>query len=116
MQVAGVEAVGVPGEDVYLRVAGGQREDQLHQKAVELGFGQRIGALVLDRVLGGGDQEGVGEGAWGAIDSDLTLLHGFEEGGLGLGRGAVDLVGEQEVGEDGAGLEGELGGAGVVDE
>ena len=96
--------------------AGGQRDGQLQQEAVELGLGERIGALVLDGVLGGGDQEGLGERAGGAVDGDLALLHRFEQGRLGLGRGAVDLVGEEEVGEDGAGLEGELGGAGVVDE
>jgi hypothetical protein len=32
-------------------------------------------------------------------DGDLALLHGFEEGGLGLGRRAVDLVGQDHVGE-----------------
>src|SRR3712207_7824265 len=36
----------------------------------------------------------------------------FEEGRLGLRRRAVDLVGEDDVGEDGAGLE--LEGAGVL--
>ncbi len=29
-----------------------------------------------------------------------VLLHGLEQGGLGLGRGAVDLVGQEDVGED----------------
>jgi hypothetical protein len=31
---------------------------------------------------------------------DLLLLHGLQQGGLGLGGRAVDLVGEQDVGED----------------
>jgi hypothetical protein len=35
----------------------------------------------------------------GAGRRDLALLHGLQQRGLGLGRGAVDLVGEQEVGE-----------------
>jgi hypothetical protein len=35
-----------------------------------------------------------------AADGDLALLHGLEEGGLDLGGGAVDFVGEDEVGED----------------
>ena len=30
---------------------------QAHQETVELGFGQREGALILDRVLGGQHQE-----------------------------------------------------------
>ena len=39
----------------------GQRHGELEQEAVELRLGQRVGALVLDRVLGGGDQERVGQ-------------------------------------------------------
>jgi hypothetical protein len=38
-------------------------------------------------------------------DRDLALLHDLEERGLDLGRCAVDLVGEEEVREDGAGLD-----------
>jgi hypothetical protein len=39
---------------------------------------------------------------------DRALLHRLEQRGLGLGRGAVDLVGQDEVGEDRARLELEL--------
>ncbi len=35
-----------------------------------------------------------------AADGDLPLLHGFEQGRLGLRGSAVDLVGEYQVGED----------------
>ena len=35
-----------------------------------------------------------------AGDGDLPLLHGLEQGGLGLGRRAIDLVGEDDVGEE----------------
>ena len=38
-------------------------------------------------------------------DGDPPLLHGLEERGLRLGRRAVDLVGEDQVVEDGAGQE-----------
>ena len=34
-----------------------------------------------------------------AVDGHLALLHRLEQRRLGLGRRAVDLVGEQEVGE-----------------
>jgi hypothetical protein len=34
-------------------------EDHLEHEAIELGFGQRVGALQLDRVLGGEDEEGL---------------------------------------------------------
>ena len=35
-----------------------------------------------------------------AADGDLAFLHGFEQRGLGLGRRAVDFVGQHDVGED----------------
>ena len=37
-----------------------------------------------------------------AGDGDVVLLHRLQEGGLGAGARAVDLVGHQELGEDGA--------------
>ena len=43
-------------------------------------------------------------------------MHGFEEGGLDFGGGAVDFVGEQKIGEDRALAGGEGGVFGVVDE
>ena len=33
---------------------------------------------------------------------DLMFLHRFQERGLGLGRGAIDFVGKDHVGENGA--------------
>ena len=56
-QVARVEAGGVPGAAPRApRSRGGQRHRQLEQEPVELRLRQRVGALVLDRVLGGGDR------------------------------------------------------------
>ena len=60
-QVARVEAVRVPFEDRDLLVARRQRHGQLEQEPVELRLGQLVGALVLDRVLGRGDDERVGQ-------------------------------------------------------
>src|SRR5256885_17245366 len=40
-----------------------------------------------------------------ALGRDLSLLHGFEQGALRLGAGAVDLVGQQHLGENGARVE-----------
>jgi hypothetical protein len=51
-----------------------------------------------------------------ALDRDLLLLHRLEQGGLGLRRRPVDLVGEQHVGEHRAGAEGEVALALVVEE
>jgi hypothetical protein len=42
-----------------------------------------------------------------ALGRDLALLHGLEQGALGLGAGAVDLVGQQHLGEHRAGMEDE---------
>jgi hypothetical protein len=50
-----------------------------------------------------------------ALDRHLPLLHGLEQCGLRLRRGAVDLVGEEEVGEDRARPELEVGVALVPD-
>ena len=83
----------------------------LGQEAVELRFGERVGAFVLDRVLRREHQEGVGERVGLTVDRHLALLHRFEERGLGLRRGPVDLVGEQEVREHRTGAEHELAAA-----
>ena len=50
-----------------------------------------------------------------ALDRDLALLHRLEQGRLGLGWRTVDLVAEQQVGEDRAGPELEVAGPLVVD-
>src|ERR1019366_1754046 len=53
----------------------------------------------------GQDDEGVGEAMGPPVHGDLVLLHRLEEGRLGLGRGPVDLVGQQNLGEDGTSAE-----------
>ena len=35
-----------------------------------------------------------------AVDGYLTLFHRFEQRGLSFGRRAIDLIGQQQVGED----------------
>ena len=81
---------------------------EFEQEAVELGFGEGEGAFVFDGVLGGEDEEGFGEKMGGAFDGDLGFLHGFEEGGLGAGCGAIDFICEEDVDEEGAFDEGEF--------
>jgi hypothetical protein len=102
-------------DDRGLLAEGRVVDDDLHQEAVELGLGQRVGALVLDRVLGGHDQEGQRHGVARAADRHLALLHDLEQGRLDLGRRAVDLVGEQEVAEHGAELGVEAARVGAID-
>ena len=66
---------------------------------------------MLVRVLRGDDEERVGKLVRLAVDRDLALLHRLEEGGLRSRRRTVDLVGEEDVREDGAGQEEVLAGA-----
>ena len=106
-------AGGAPDDLVHL-LAGGEADVQLEEEAVQLGLGQRVGALHLDRVLGRQHEERPRQLVDGGRDGDGLLLHRFEQGGLGLGRGAVDLVGQDQVGEDRPGLEGEVAAAGGV--
>jgi hypothetical protein len=89
-------------------------DHHVEHEAVELRLGQRIRALHLDRVLRGQHEERLGQGVAHAGGGDLMLLHGLEQGCLCLGRRPVDLVRENDVGEDRAGDEGQLAALGGV--
>ena len=93
----------------------GIADQHLEHEAVDLRFGQGIRAFGLDGVLGGQHQERIGHLEGLAPDGHLVLLHHFEQRALHLGRGAVDLVGQQQVGEDRAERGVELAGLLVVD-
>ena len=84
------------------------RDHDLHQEPVPLGLGQGVDTLGLDRVLGGQDEEGGGDLAGLAPDRHLPFGHYLEQGRLDLGRGAVDLIGEHDVGEHRTPLDVEL--------
>ena len=60
LRLVGLEAVEHPAQNRLLDPFLGIAHNDLHQEAVELGLGQRIGALELDRVLRRED----GEPAW----------------------------------------------------
>ena len=77
----------------------GIADHHFEHEAVELGFGQRIGAFLLDRVLRGQYHKGARQVVGVAVERYAALLHYFEQGGLGFGRGAVDFVGEQQMGK-----------------
>ena len=74
-----VPLAGVGVEDLELGLAARVADRDAHEEPVELALGQRVGALVLDRVLGGDHHERRLERVGGAVDRDLALLHGLEE-------------------------------------
>jgi hypothetical protein len=87
----------------------------MHQEAVELGFGQWVGAFLLDGVLRGHHQEQWRQFVGAAPDADLALGHGLKQGRLHLGRGPVDFVRQHQVVEDRALLEHEAAGFRAID-
>ena len=72
----------------------------VEEKAVELCFGERVRAFLLDRILRGEHEERFGEIHRLAGGGDVALLHGLEQRGLRARRCAVDLVREDDVRED----------------
>ena len=102
-------------EDLDLGVGFGVADVDAHEEAVELGLRELVGPFQLDGVLGGEHEKGLGDEVWLAVDGHLVLLHHLEQGGLGLGRGPVDLVGHDDVGEHRADMELERGVGLVVD-
>ncbi len=86
-----------PVDDLPLLFRRRVADVDLEQEAVPLGLGQRVDALVLDRVLRGHHQERVGQREGLAADRHVAFLHDLQQRRLHLRRRAVDLVGEQEV-------------------
>ncbi len=75
-------------------------DDDVEHEAIELGLGQRIGALELDRILRREHEERTLERIGPAGGGDVVLLHRLEQRRLRLRRRAVDLVGEDDLRED----------------
>ena len=97
--------------DHHLFFLGGIINLNQEHEAVELCLGQWVGALLLDRVLRGQHEERRLQPGGLAHHRHLLLLHRLEHGGLRLGRGTVDLVGEHDVGEHRTGHEVKLAAA-----
>ena len=102
--------------DGQLLVTVGVADHDLQHEPVDLRLRQRVGAFLLDRILRGQHHERVVQRMGGVADRHLPLLHRLQQRALHLGGGAVDLVGQHDVGEDRPLLGGELAGSGVVDE
>ncbi len=84
----------------------------LEHKPVQLRFRQCVGPLLLQGVLGRKDEEREIQSIVIAVRRDHLLLHRLQQRCLRLGRGAVDLVCQQNIGEDRALGEDELSFAG----
>ena len=85
------------------------------QEAIQLGFGQRVGAFELQGVLRGDHQKFLRQGEGFPIDGDLPLLHGFQQRRLRFRPGPVDLIDQQQIGEHRPGLKLESRLAGIED-
>ena len=92
----------VPAEDFFFFVRCRVVQPMAEHEAVELGFGELEGSGLLDGVLSRDDEKRGGQGKGFRSESDFALLHRFEKRALDLGSSAVDFVGEEEVGKDGA--------------
>ena len=95
-------------EHLHLGLAFHVADAQADHEAIHLGEGKRVGAFQFHGVLRGHHKEGTSERMHLAIDGDGVFFHGFQQAGLRAWCGAVDLITEQDVREDGAGAEGEL--------
>ena len=87
-------------QDPPLFLFAGIVDQHVEHEPIELRFGQRIGSLLLDRILRGQHEERTIEIEPRAAHGHLVLLHGLEQRGLRLRRGPIDFVREQDVGED----------------
>ena len=92
------------GHDLELFGGCGVSDDDLHEEPVALRLRQQVHTFGLDRVLRREHQERIGNEMRDARDRDLALGHHLEQRRLHLGGRTVDLVGEDEVGEDRAQL------------
>ena len=86
-------------QDCHQLLRGRHGHMDLEEEPVELGLRQGVGALHLQRILGCHHQEWPRQRVGGPADGHRLLLHGLQQRRLRLGRGPVDLIGENEIGE-----------------
>ena len=89
-------------DNSFFFLLGGITDNHFQHKTVNLSFGQRIGSFLLDGVLRGHHQKRSRQFVRFLANGYLTFLHGFEQRALNLGRCTVYLVGQHEVGKNGA--------------
>ena len=110
---------GILGEALHYAALVGLRRrlyKALEHEAVNLRLGERIRALLLDRVLGREHEERLRQAVRLVADRNLALLHRLEQRRLHLRRRAVDLVRQQQIREDRTLLWRELPGLRGIDE
>ena len=84
------------GKLIGTRVA----HEKFVKEAVELCFGQRVGAFLIDWVLRCQDKERQVKFSNLATDRDAAFLHGFQHRRLGLWGGPVDFISQNQVGKN----------------
>ncbi len=104
MAGGGRTAGGAPDDFAFL-IEGRIIDQDLEQEPVELCLGERVSPFVFDGVLSRVNNEGFRQGPGVTGDRDLFFLHRLEQGRLCLGRCAVDLVGQDEIGKHRPGRE-----------
>src|SRR5262249_28109136 len=77
---------------------------QLHEKSIQLRFGQGVRAFHLERILRRQHEEGGVELVRRLAYSHAALFHRFKEGRLGLWCRPIDLVRQQNIRKDRPGL------------
>ena len=87
-------------QDFFFRVVLRVSHFDPKQESVELGFGQWIGAVVLDRILCGDNHKWARQRIRVAIDTDTSFAHCLEERALCFRGRAVDFIREHDIGED----------------
>lgn len=87
-------------QDLVLLVLAGVPELEADEETVQLGLGKRKGPFEFDRVLRRDDEERAREHGGDSLNGELVLFHGFEERRLGAWGGAVDLIGEHDLGDE----------------
>ena len=75
-------------------------DDHLKKETVSLGFGKMIGAFLLDRVLGGQNEEGFLKVIGLPANGHVVFLHGLEQGGLCLWRSTIDFISQYDLAEN----------------
>ena len=102
-------------QDRLLVAARGVADPDAQEESVELRFGQRVRPLVLERVLSREHHEGTRQLVRRVVERHLGFIHRFQQTRLGLRGGSIDLVGQDDVGEEGARLEDERAALGLPD-